>query len=348
VLEYIYDWKAFLRQLHAYGLPVVMSYCLSDFSGAADRSALGWVNHLDLKALLEGFAEAGFSIQSVQRIDGVQVIFRLSPHPPLARLSRKVLVLSYKNVGNFGDRLGFHIVNSVLPPGASVTWAHFEPRKIPDEQFDLAIIGIGNSMFQSILTDDLLALTERVPSIGIFGTQYRHSLDPNKFQRLLDRLAVWFARYEEDVLLYGRNRNNVVHMGDWLISQFGMSQWTTDGRLTIDDKIWADLPLDRTIQTIQQFREVVSHRVHPLLCALSSAERVAYREQREDGSASGASGKFRSMLIDVFGRTFPEETLFEVKRDAVSAYRARVQRSMAFLPTVLNTMLRLHSGASGA
>jgi hypothetical protein len=79
---------------------------------------------------------------------------------------------------------------------------------------------------------------------------------------------------------------------------------------------------------------VCSGRLHPLLCALASAERVAYREQRETGSGV-ISGKFRSLLIDVFGRTFPEEQFIEVDRDAVALYKDKVQRGMAGLRLAL-------------
>ncbi len=105
-------------------------------------------------------------------------------------------------------------------------------------------------------------------------------------------------------------------------------------------EIWRDLPLDRTIQRIQEFRTVVSERIHPLLCTLTSAERVAYTEQRDDGSGK-PSGKFRSMLIDIFGRTWPESTLFEFPRDVLAAYRARTLRLMAGMPEVFSRLLEV-------
>ncbi|MDP2483476.1 MAG: hypothetical protein Q8W45_09355, partial [Candidatus Palauibacterales bacterium] len=39
-------------------------------------------------------------------------------------------------------------------------------------------------------------------------------------ERLIERLDTWFARYQDDVLMYGRGRNNVEHLGDWLIDLF--------------------------------------------------------------------------------------------------------------------------------
>jgi tetratricopeptide (TPR) repeat protein len=342
VLEYVHEWKAFLRRLRECGLPVVLSYCPADLAGGLDRPALGWVNHASREELAAAFREAGFSVRASMPLDAYQWLYRLCPAPPLVRACRKVLVLSHAGAGNFGDRLGFHLLNSILPPQAEATWMPLHPAHLPKGDFDMGIIGIGNSLFRPNLTEDLLSVVERLPvSVGIFGTQYRESIDTARLHRLIDRLSLWLARYEEDVLLYGNGRKNVAHMGDWLINQFPMTRWTVDGLLTVDKWVLEDLPLDRTIQKIQHYREVLSERVHPLLCALSSAERVAYREQREDGTIDGRSGKFRSMLLDVFGRTFPEETFFEVDRDAVASYRARIQIFLAELPGLLASLLRL-------
>jgi hypothetical protein len=118
--------------------------------------------------------------------------------------------------------------------------------------------------------------------------------------------------------MYGRGRTNVQHLGDWLINQFPMSTPTDEGQLQIGEEIWNELPLDRTIQFIQRYKNVLSSRLHPLLCALTSAETVAYTEQPAGGETSIISGKFRSMLIDIFGRNFPEKTFFPVDRGAVT------------------------------
>ena len=73
-------------------------------------------------------------------------------------------------------------------------------------------------------------------------------------------------------------------------------------------------------------KQVFSARLHPPLCALTSADVVGYAEQREsDGST--ASGKFRSMLIDIFGRTYPENVFWTFDRNRVAAYKAQVRRN---------------------
>jgi hypothetical protein len=157
---------------------------------------------------------------------------------------------------------------------------------------------------------------------------------------LLDAVTVWFARHEEDLLLYGKGRANAVHLGDWLIDAFPMTRWTRNETLMVGKEIWNELPLDRTIQQIQRYRNVVSERIHPLLCALTSAERVAYSEQREGGSGL-PSGKFRGMLIDIFGRTWPESCLFEFRRECVADYRAKVQRITGGMPHLFEELLNL-------
>ncbi len=249
-------------------------------------------------------------------------------------------MLSYANVGNFGDRLGYHLINSVLPPNAVVTHGFFKPWTVPDDDFDLLVLGIGNSLFSPLINDRLLALMDRIPrKIGIFGTQYRAALPSQSLALVLDRLDHWFARYEEDVLLYGRGRNNVSHLGDWLIHACPMANNSLDKTLTIGKEIWNEYPLDRVIQTIQSYRRVHSTRLHPLLCALTSAEKVAYREQREN-TQKIVSDKFRSLLIDVFGRVFPEDQLWVVDRVAVMNYKAKVAANVHQLERRLEEALR--------
>ena len=126
--------------------------------------------------------------------------------------------------------------------------------------------------------------------------------------------------YEDDVLMYGRGRNNVVHIGDWLIDQFPLTRAINDEPLVINDELGQELALDRAIGTIQQHKQVYSTVPTALLCALTSAELAAYAEipaQQPDLS----TGQFRSMLIDIFGRAYPQQKFFLVDRDAVTRYK---------------------------
>ena len=210
------------------------------------------------------------------------------------------------------------------------------------------MLGTGNSMFQPLLGDDVLDVVSRgKAAIGIFGTQYRELIPRTALDRLIDRLDTWYARTEDDVLMYGRGRKNVVHLGDWLIDQFPMNKPTEDDPLQIDDEIRPDHALDRTIQIIQRHKQVYSARLHPLLCALTSAELVAYAEQPSAQMPAIASGKFRSMLIDIFGRSYPEKQFFMVDRDAVTRYKARVHRNVAKVGERIDAILRNVAVAAG-
>jgi hypothetical protein len=159
-------------------------------------------------------------------------------------------------------------------------------------------------------------------------------------ERVIERLDTWFARTEDDVLMYGRGRGNVVHLGDWLIDQFPMTTATIDEPLQINDEIRDDHALDRAIQVIQKHKAVYSTRLHPLLCALTSAEMAAYAEQPSAQMPGITSGSFRSTLIDIFGRSYPEQEFFLVDRDAVRRYKARVHRNVAMVAERIDNILR--------
>jgi hypothetical protein len=131
-----------------------------------------------------------------------------------------------------------------------------------------------------------------------------------------------------------------MHLGDWLIDQFPMTTPTMDEPLQIVEEMLNGHALDRAIQVIQRYKTVYSTRLHPLLCALTSAELAAYSEQSSNLMPGIVSGKFRSMLIDIFGRSYPERTFFSVDRDAVRRYKARVHGNVARVGERIDAILR--------
>jgi len=344
VLEYIVDVEAFFTHLRSCKRDVVLSYCVTDLTGDCDRAALGWMNHFDFRNLALLFDRYGFRIRCGAPIDKTQILMRLLPTERLIPVTPcSIAVVSYNDVGNFGDRLGYHMINALLPGEADVHHLTFRTLAQAREKYDLVVLGIGNSIFAPLLHDDLLDVVKRgKAAIGIFGTQYRELISRPALERVLDRLDTWFARHEDDILIYGRGRTNVVHLGDWLIDQFPMTRAHNDTTLKIEDDIIMknDLPLDRTIQDIQRYKKVFSTRLHPLLCALTSAEEVAYAEQPSAQMPDIVSGKFRGMLIDIFGRNYPEQKLFIVDRDAVTRYKARVHRNVAKVGEQIDAILR--------
>jgi len=267
---------------------------------------------------------------------------------PAAAPLKKVLVLSYLNYRNFGDRLGYHVVNGVLPANALVSHMPLNAPAFPDEAFDLLILGVGHSLnAPSIGRPEIQRLVETIPhTLGIFGTQYpyqyREMVDPRLFDALLDRMTTWWARNRSDVETFGGGRAHVRHLGDWLISAFPMATPRLDKTLTIGpDMVDKDMPLDRVIQQIQAYRQVSSARIHPLLCALTSADQVRFQEQREAFGRPIESGKFATMLTDIFGRSYDEDVFFPVDRDAVLRYKIMVETNMAELRGQIRALLGL-------
>jgi hypothetical protein len=259
-----------------------------------------------------------------------------------------VVVLSYFNDPNFGDRLGYHLINSILPPNALVRHASILPWSAPDGPIDLLVVGIGNSLnAATVRRDELYRLMDRAKHVvGIFGTQYRYQYThpgimptTDRFAGLLDRLTMWFARYERDIREFGAARKNLMHLGDWLITAFPLAQWTDPRTLVVPPEIKTrEFRLDRFIQQLQAHRRVSSARLHPLLCALTSAEEVSYREQTEDPKGT-TSGKFAAMLEDVFGVVYPENEFWSVDREKVIAYKEKVARNVETLRATLDRLL---------
>jgi hypothetical protein len=208
------------------------------------------------------------------------------------------------------------------------------------QNYDLVIVGAGSGLFPPALGDALLDVISRAKAaVGIFGTLGRELIARPAFDRVLDRLDTWFARYEDDVLMFGRGRGNVIHVGDWLIDQFPLARATNDEPLVINGDLGPEFALDRAINTIQQHRQVYSTVPAALLCALTSADLAAYAEipvQQPDL----AVGQFRSMLIDVFGRTWPQQKFFLVDRDAVIRYKTRVHQNVSKIGARIGAILR--------
>ena len=339
-IEFIVDVSSFFKLLRGTNCDVVLTYSPTDLTKHIDRTGLGWVNHLSNSEIADLFINSGFTVKNIEKLNEVQLLFKLSPLKRAQIATKKVAVLSYANIGNFGDRLGYHLLQSVLPSNAIVEHYFFKPWSLPDlSGHDLLVLGIGNSLFAPLLTDELQCALEQVPrAIGIFGTQYRSAIDRRRLERVIQKLDRWYARHSEDIFLFGQHAHNAVHFGDWLIDAFPLSTPTIDEPLMIGKEIWKDLPLDRTIQQIQKHKRVISTRLHPLLCALTSAETVQYTEQRESPTGE-ESGKFRSMLIDIFGRAYPENIAWTVDRRKVAQYKEMVSENIKILRDDINHLL---------
>jgi hypothetical protein len=224
VLERVANIENLFTHLRFCKQDVVLSYSATDLAEGGERA--GFANALSFYDLAVLFDRYGYRIECSAPVGTSQVLMRLTPTERLQPVARcSVAVVSCNNVGNFGDRLGYHMINALLPGEAEVHHLTFQTLHEARAQYDLVVLGIGNSLFKPLLGDDVLDIVSRgKAAIAIFGTQYRELIPRLAIDRVLDRLDTWFARHEDDVLLYGRGRNNVVHVGDWLIDQFPMTR----------------------------------------------------------------------------------------------------------------------------
>lgn len=249
----------------------------------------------------------------------------------------KVAIYSWTHISNnFGDRFPYHLAPMLFPANWELNFYGITPYDFNNlKKYDLVILGMGNSIFHEVLRQedflDFFSTANKL--VGIFGTQFRPLIDKEIFGSLIGQLDYWFARYKDDIEIYGKDVPHASHLGDWLISLFPVSRWTDKGDLILRNEHICNnnMPLDRLMQHIQKWRRVSSPRVHTLLCALCSAEYARYQEERDhmhNGEAI-ASGKFRSMLSDVFNKNIHEDEWFKVNREIVIKYKTDVRSNMA-------------------
>jgi hypothetical protein len=340
VLERVKDIESLFTHLRFCKRDILLSCYPTDLAKNGER-AQDLVNRMSLCDLALLFDRFGFRIESTAPVDESQMLMRLTPAERLSPVaSRNVAVISGDDTNDLAARLGRQLINAILPGECRVD--HLTPATLGQAQqnYDLVILGAGASLFPPLLGDSALEVISHAKSaIGIFGTHGRELIARPAFDRVLDRLDTWFARYEDDVLMFGRGRNNVVHAGDWLIDQFPLARATNDEPLVINGDLGPEFALDRAINTIQLHRQVYSTVPVALLCALTSADLAAYAEmpaQQPDLSA----GQFRSMLIDIFGRAWPQQKFFLVDRDAVIRYKARVHQNVLKIGARIGAILR--------
>jgi len=340
VLEHVKDIESLFTHLRFCKRDILLNCYPTDLAKDGER-AQGLVNRMSLCDLALLFDRFGFRIESTAPVDESQMLMRLTPAERLSPIaSRNVAVISGDDTNDLAARLGRQLINAILPGECRVH--HLTPGMLDQAQqnYDLVILGAGSNLFPPLLGTGALEVISRAKSaIGIFGTHGRELIARPAFDRVLDRLDTWFARYEDDVLMFGRGRNNVIHTGDWLIDQFPLARATNDEPLVVNGDLGPEFALDRAISTIQQHRQVYSTVPVALLCALTSADLAAYAEmpaQQPDLSA----GQFRSMLIDIFGRTWPQQKFFLVDRDAVMRYKTRVHQNVSKIGARIGAILR--------
>jgi hypothetical protein len=313
--------ERFLRQFAPADRPLLISY-----------SNAGRLHFHDLIRLI---GRNGLRVETSASVGDDETLMRLVPSRKIAAIAPcSVAVLS----GNmsFAERLGWQMLSALLPGEADLHFVDLGELEAARDRYDLVVLGAGQGLCHSLCSSAVLDVVGRArATIGIFGTMQRELLPRAAFDRLLDRLDVWFARSHDDVMLYGRGRANVTYLGDWLVTQFPLGHGRDPELLTVSEDSLRDLPLDRTIAAMARHRAVFARTPAALMCALNSADTAAYADDLHV-----PSGEFGSLLYDVFGRTFPANEFFQVDRDAVLRYRARVQRNAALMRTRIDALLR--------
>jgi hypothetical protein len=321
--------ETFLRDLAPAERPLLISYRNDD--------------RLGFHHLVRLIGRNGFRVETSAPVNDHEMLLRLAPARKLGVVSPcSVAVLS--GGMTFGERLGRQMIATLLPGEADVHYIDLGDLSTARDTYDLVVLGAGQGLFHPLFDSEVLDILKRGrTTIGIFGTQQRELLPRVAVDHLLDNLDVWFARTRDDVMLYGRGRENVTYLGDWLIEQFPLGHGRDPELLTLNEDSLCDLPLDRSINGIQRHNAVFARALAPFLCALNSADTVAYADD-----ISVPSGEFRSLLIDIFGRSFPDNDFFQVDREAVLRYRARVHRNVGLMRARIEALLRGKNTASAA
>jgi hypothetical protein len=142
VLEYMPDAETFFARLRSSNRDVVLSYCPTDLSGPIDRKSFGWLTHFSFFDLAELFDRHGFRIAATIPVDSLQMLMRLTRTDQHSLINPcSVAVISYNDIGNFGDRLGYHIINSLLPSEAAVHHLTFRTLDRARDKYDLVVVG---------------------------------------------------------------------------------------------------------------------------------------------------------------------------------------------------------------
>src|SRR5581483_8818417 len=202
LLERVADVEGLFAKLGSCERDLILTYCPTDLSKGSDRAALGFVNHMSLCDLALLFDRHGFRIESTAPVDASQILMRLtSAERPAPITSCKVAVISADGTADLGARLGRQMINALLPGECMVDHLSAGSLEKARQRYDLVILGTGAGLFPPLLGDKVIDVMSRArAAIGIFGTQGRQLISRPTFDRILDRLDTWFARYQDDVL----------------------------------------------------------------------------------------------------------------------------------------------------
>lgn len=347
MIERVADADALAAHLREAGCTVILSCAPTDLTAGLSGDAARGANHrFGFYELTRLFDRHGFRIECSAPAGEGQMVMRLAPERKVKPvIGCRVAVLAEGD--DFGARVGRELIASVLPGEASIDWFGFDQMKTVQPGYDLVVLGAGGALPPSVINDALLGFAScGRAAIGIFGTQFRELIPRAGIERLVDKLDVWYARHEADAMMYGRGRENVTHLGDWLIDRFPLAQGTINEPLLIGANAGVDADLAATIAFIQRHAGIFTTHPAALLCGLAAAETAAWCETPDSRLPGLPSGEFRSLLIDVFGRSFPDKDFFLVDRDAVMRYKARVRANVVAMREKIAALIEAKARAA--
>jgi hypothetical protein len=344
VLDRVTDPDALLAQIACIAKPVVLSYRPRDFMADGNKAANAPLGFYDLTRL---FDRHGLRVETTAPFGDGEMMMRLAPAARVA-LAGSARIAVVADRGTFSGRVGLQMLMSLLPGEAEVTVLGLDDIGAASAAYDLTVVGAGTGLLRALNSEAVLDLVSRSrAAIGIFGTQRRELIVRGALERLIGRLDAWYARDEEDLLLYGRGCRNATLLGDWLIAQWPLTAATDDEPLALGAAALNTMDADRAAAMLRRHRAVTVGGRGALLCALTAAETAAWREEGDD-AAPGVPGETRGLLLDVFGRGYPEGEAFLVDRDAVRRYRTRVLGAVAALRTHIDALLGRANAAHAA
>lgn len=266
---------------------------------------------------------AGLYVQSGTRLGEDEILLQLDASPPHRPAPCRILLIAPPGTLHTGHARRLRLMRSLMPSHAHVDLLDPWSPRVPRQEYDLVILGAGNSFGPALLgpperrtcgaAEHLLAILARARrSLGYFGTQFRGEIDEPHLQQVLDGLSLWLARTESDLEAHGRGRTQAVALGDLLLA---------------------------VGEPCGEQRPDTLHAVHltPLITALPHLRSFSWRDSRSP--AGEPSGRFQAVLGDIFAGPSPEGQPIEVDPEALQRYMGQVRLALDELRSTIQVLL---------
>ena len=249
---------------------------------------------------------------------------------------RRVLLLTFDDGTPLGERLGWALVQEILPPGVVLVRVRLiDAAGLDFGKYDLVLVGCGGYLPCTLVTPELVNLVSGVRSVGLFGIRREMPFDAAPLSALLDRLTVWLVPTREEQVLYASARANAIWTGDMRICLLPGVETQHEREVRVSGADLAAASLADATVTIASHHAVSSDHPDVLLMAMRGARSLAWSTKEADWSA-----ELRGLFLDVFGRSWPAEVWFEVDPEAVTAYRVLTDALLEKARAVIRVLLK--------